>query len=1223
MIRHLSKASYLWGMKHVNPLKAILWLFLFLGSTFATGQSTCPNADFEQGNFSNWTGYRGGCCPIVANNPGIVNGRHTIMTGNGVDPFSNGTIPVVAPGGTFSARLGNSNVGAQAERLTYSFLVDPSSALFIYRYAVVFEDPNHTPADQPRFQIRVFDQSGISIPCGTYEVLSSAGIPGFETYTTPAGSVIHYKNWTSVGIDLTAYVGQVITIDFAVGDCAQGGHFGYAYLDCYCSPLAISSDLCLNDQVATLSAPSGFFSYLWSTGDVTSTISVPNPSIGTDYTCTITSFTGCVVVLTMTLQPTIIVPDIMQSSPCQSTTLFADATTVVYGSPITQWHWQFGDGETSDEQNPDHYYQQPGTYLTTLTVTNSMGCTDSVTQSLVILPYPIADFSYTPECPGSSIAFIDQSVPTSSPIVAWEWDLGDQMMNDQQNFLHAYVDNIPHVVQLIITDSAACRDTIAYTVNYLPSAVALFEHAASSCLDGGIQFTNTTVGAQVTSLTWDFGDGTSATGQQAPYHVYGQSGQYTVTLIVTDVSDCTDTVSVLVGVQSTIQPGFNFGVSCSNDTTQFSDASSTNFGTIVQWDWDFGDGSPMASGPQTNHVYQVDGQYPVELTITLDNGCTNSIIDTVDVLLSPTSDFIFDPACQGQPFNFTTQSTNGSSNITQYAWDMGDGTPTLTTSSAQHAYSVDSSYVVIHTVIDSNGCSSSIQRTVSTLPSPVANYFIPQGCVSSIISFTNLSSIAQGSIVSATWDFNDGSEFGTNYDETHVFTEADTYFVRLTVMSEKGCVSTVVNEVVISDNPVSDFTSTLACPNGTINIVDQSVAQNGSIIMHQWSVDEGETWNTGTNVLNVSFPDAGWHEIGLVTTNSAGCTDTTYTDVLVLDTPTASFVSYPVCEGAVTDIVNTSTFMTGIPTSYSWNLHNGYTSNSEDVSYTFPYGTHPVTLTVEYPGIDACIDSLNADVIVWPNPIPDISPVPELCESSTTFIYDASTIIEGNIDQWTWEFQNGRISYVQNPVIPYVDAGVYGVHLTVTSDNGCIADSTFLDAVTVLPSPEAHFTSAPNNVTIFNNVVRFFNTSSFADQYQWSFGDGTGSTEFEPIHGFAESGEYEIMLVAYNSIGCTDTMRAILSVHDTYALYIPNTFTPNGDGLNEVFMAKGFNIKDFELLIFNLWGELIYTTHDINSGWNGVYEGVPSQIDVYVYRVLFTDIFNHHHELFGTVNLVR
>ncbi len=129
-----------------------------------------------------------------------------------MDPFSNGTVPVVAPGGTYSARLGNSNVNAQAERLTYSFLVDASNALFIYRYAVVFEDPNHTAADQPRFQINVYDQGGAAIPCGTYEVVSSADIPGFETYVTPVGDVIHYTNWTSVAIDLTAYIGQTVQV---------------------------------------------------------------------------------------------------------------------------------------------------------------------------------------------------------------------------------------------------------------------------------------------------------------------------------------------------------------------------------------------------------------------------------------------------------------------------------------------------------------------------------------------------------------------------------------------------------------------------------------------------------------------------------------------------------------------------------------------------------------------------------------------------------------------------------------------------------------------------------------------------------------------------------------------------------------------------------------------------------------------------------------------------
>lgn len=1209
--------------KDPSSLRFILVMALFLYALFGTAQSTCPNADFESGNFSNWTGYRGSCCPIVANTPGIVNGRHTIMSGGGMDPFSNGTVPVVAPGGTYSARLGNSNVNAQAERLTYSFLVDASNALFIYRYAVVFEDPNHTAADQPRFQINVYDQGGAAIPCGTYEVVSSADIPGFETYVTPVGDVIHYTNWTSVAIDLTAYIGQTVTIDFAVGDCEQGGHFGYAYLDASCGPLEIASDLCQTDQTATMSAPLGFAHYLWSTGDTTATVTVPNPTVGTTYTVTITSFTGCVVELDILLQPTIIVADIAQSSPCQSTTLFSDATTVLYGSPITQWFWDFGDGQTSTEQNPDHYYQNAGTYLATLVVTNATGCSDSATQDIFILPYPDSDFAFTSVCPGGPITFTDQTQSATAPIGTWFWDFGDGQTSNQQNPQHTFTTPPPFSVTLVVADTAGCRDTTSYAVAYAPSAVAAFTHAASACDGRSIQFTNTStaVGTTITSLAWDFGDNTPLSSQQSPLHVYAQSGQYFVTLIVLDASGCMSIFDAMVGVQSDTEPTFIYTVSCEDDTTLFTSTSTTNFGNIIQWDWTFGDGSPTQSGQQVQHVYPSDGQYQTELIITLDNGCTDSVTVAVDVLASPVPDFTFDPSCPGEMVIFTSNVELGSSPIVQYTWDLGDGSPLLSTQHAAHAYATDSSYTVQFQVQDSMGCRGVVQHTVTTFPVPTAAYFTPQGCVGLPVFFDNLSSITSGFIVEAVWNFGDGSGIST-YDATHTFANAGSYFVDLTVTSDSGCIATISNEVVISDNPISDFTSTLACPNGNIQVVDQSVALNGSIITRQWSIDEGVSWVTGGDVFNVSFPTPGWHEVGLITINSAGCTDTTYNDVLVLDPPVASFASDSVCDGMATSLWNTSSYMTGVPTVFSWNV-NGQTSNTFDNSYLFAqYGSYPVSLRVEYTGLNACVDSVAADVVVWPNPTPGVLPVPDVCEWERAMLRDMSTIVDGYIAQWYWQFDD-QVSTLQNPTIYYPDAGVYDVTLTVTSDRGCSATSTFPDLITVVGSPTADFMSRPNDLDVFNNVVQFINTSAGADGYSWSFGDGGSSTEADPVHEFLEAGEYTIMLAAYNSTGCADTARATLVVNDNYALYAPNTFTPNGDGINDEFRVKGLNIKEFELLIFNRWGELIYCSNDMAQGWNGVYQGVASQIDVYVYKLLFTDVFNHHHALYGTVNLVR
>lgn len=259
------------------------------GNTIFNGP--CINADFEAGNLSGWTlssgfhpGYNAlGCCP----NPG---GQQTIMTGAGTDPYGN--FPVVFPGGSFSLRLGNSQVNGQADRVEQTFQVSASNANFSYKYAVVFEDPNHQPSEQPFFEVEMLDANGNNVPCTHYFVSSGAGIPGF--FNSSISGVI-YKPWSTVLVDLTPFIGQNITIRFSTYDCSLGGHFGYAYIDGVCQSFTGggSSTVCAGAST-TFCAPDGVASYTWNgpgVNNVTGQCATVNTAGA--YTVTTSLFTGC------------------------------------------------------------------------------------------------------------------------------------------------------------------------------------------------------------------------------------------------------------------------------------------------------------------------------------------------------------------------------------------------------------------------------------------------------------------------------------------------------------------------------------------------------------------------------------------------------------------------------------------------------------------------------------------------------------------------------------------------------------------------------------------------------------------------------------------------------------------------------------------------------------------------------------------------------------------
>ena len=275
-----------------------LFSILFICISYLS-QAQCGNVDFELGNFTGWTGTLGTCCPINLPGNGIVGGRQTIMSGAGTDANTCNVVPFVSPsGGIYSARLGNDINGAQAEGLSYSFVVTPLTALFTYEYAVVFQDPGHIPADQPRFESQVLDPSGVPIACTIYSVTSGAGIAGFQTcngFVVP----VRYKNWSSVAVILSTYMGQTVTAQFKTGDCNLGGHYGYAYLDgITCQPLEITGSYCVGDMI-TLTAPNGFSAYLWDDGQTTQTVTI-DPTIYPNINCTVISFAGCNGVITST-----------------------------------------------------------------------------------------------------------------------------------------------------------------------------------------------------------------------------------------------------------------------------------------------------------------------------------------------------------------------------------------------------------------------------------------------------------------------------------------------------------------------------------------------------------------------------------------------------------------------------------------------------------------------------------------------------------------------------------------------------------------------------------------------------------------------------------------------------------------------------------------------------------------------------------------------------------
>lgn len=353
----------------------------------------CKNTGFEKMSFEGWTGGYGSY-----GNPGATTGfrtgplndgltRHTIVTRGHFDSLIT-ALPVVAPdGGDYAVRLGNCNNNYQAEQISYTFVVDSNNTNFIYRYAVVLEDPGHGQSEQPYFSINM-KVGSTQISCAKYEVFAKPGLDGFSQgmaspvnpgtapeSATSEGSTMYWKNWTTVNIPLLNYIGQTATITFTTKDCNAGAHFGYAYVDAECQRLDIirDSNLFCHKDTVKLTAPLGFKTYKWSTGETTRSIEVTKKGI---YKVTCTTVTGCVIELeAKILIEEAPIPDFSWEYNCKdSIVTFKDESQPVGGNPITTWSWYFGDGDSSHVQHPKHFYDSSATYDVHLIVATEGGC---------------------------------------------------------------------------------------------------------------------------------------------------------------------------------------------------------------------------------------------------------------------------------------------------------------------------------------------------------------------------------------------------------------------------------------------------------------------------------------------------------------------------------------------------------------------------------------------------------------------------------------------------------------------------------------------------------------------------------------------------------------------------------------------------------------------------------------------------------------------------------
>ena len=401
-----------------------------------------------------------------------------------------------------------------------------------------------------------------------------------------------------------------------------------------------------------------------------------------------------------------------------------------------------------------------------------------------------------------------------------------------------------------------------------------------------------------------------------------------------------------------------------------------------------------------------------------------------------------------------------------------------------------------------------------------------------------------------------------------------------------------VNADIVEDEIINgDEFLINSCGNNTVLFENESRLEQ-FIDEYYWIFDlnNGTTDSVVTWDATVTFPDTGLYVGHLFLNPGTDCADTATIYVNVYPDITSSFTySYDTCVAGPVSFFDLSTTGSGLMTDWQWLFGDGNSSTEVNPVHTYDSpGTKEVTLLVT--DINGCEEALTQPIFWVPAPAEVIvEPSTFLgCTPANIFFNNLSTPIDETYDI-LWDFGDGTSSTEISPTHIYENPGTYSITLDITSPIGCYIGAEYPNWITVRESPTAGFSFSPDNPSNLEPEVSFTDESLLANEWDWFFGTEGYSNETDPVYSFQDTGFYEVVQIVTHINGCQDTAILLLDVEPVVKYFLPNAFTPNSDGTNDFYAGVGVfdGMVDFELTIWNRWGEKVFETNDPNEKWNG------------------------------------